>query len=186
MQAVVCNRGSVSARPPPPCGEGRGGGRMAFGIETRNAMAREKVSFARHLRRVKTIPERKLWRELRALNEIGCHFRQQVPIGPFIVDFAELSARIVIEVDGDGHAGAETYDAERTRWLVGQGFHVVRFDNRAVIDNLAGVVTEIRQLITERVFPLVDIGSGTPKTNDATTPTPALPTRGRVKKSRPI
>ena len=149
-------------------------------------MATEKVGFARTLRRTKTVSERRLWRELRSLNSIGCHFRQQVPIGRFVADFAELSARLVIEVDGDGHALTESYDAARTRWLGTQGFRVLRFDNRAVMDNLPGVVAKIRQALAARIFPLADLEGGLPISIGAATPTPALPTRGRVKKSRSI
>jgi very-short-patch-repair endonuclease len=49
--------------------------------------------YARYLRKNKTSAERRLWRELRPLEQVGFKFRQQVPIDRFIVDFACLSQR---------------------------------------------------------------------------------------------
>ena len=46
---------------------------------------------ARELRANQTNAERKLWRSLRLLKAGGFHFRRQVPIDSFIVDFACLS-----------------------------------------------------------------------------------------------
>ena len=59
---------------------------------------------ARHLRRNQTTAEAKLWRVLRnrALN--GWKFRRQYPIDRFIVDFACVEARLVVEVDGATHS----------------------------------------------------------------------------------
>ena len=63
-------------------------------------MANEK---ARALRKRLTPQEVKLWVKLRELKTFGFHFRRQVPIGPYIVDFATLSARVVVEIDGGQH-----------------------------------------------------------------------------------
>jgi very-short-patch-repair endonuclease len=119
----------------------------------------DKTAFARHLRRTKTIPERKLWRELRRLNEFGFHFRQQFPIGNYFADFAELSSRLIVEIDGDDHAMPHVLerDVERSRWLESQGFRVLRFGNRDVLQNLPGVLAAIRLALTERVFPVSTI-----------------------------
>jgi very-short-patch-repair endonuclease len=42
-----------------------------------------------------------LWSRLR--RHPSLKFRRQHPIGPYIADFACLSARLVIEADGDTH-----------------------------------------------------------------------------------
>ena len=55
---------------------------------------------ARHLRKNETIAEKQLWKELRELKRQGYHFRRQAPIDSFIVDFACLSHRLIVEVDG--------------------------------------------------------------------------------------
>lgn len=100
---------------------------------------------ARRLRREKTEAERKLWRELRELNRQGFHFRQQAPIGPYIADFADHTARIVIELDG-GHHGERGHvrkDASLSRWLASNGYRVLRFWNGDVLSNLEGVMSAI-------------------------------------------
>jgi very-short-patch-repair endonuclease len=106
------------------------------------AMANER---ARHLRRNRTSAERRLWRELRQLKQVGCKFRQQVPIDHFIVDFACLSKRLIVEVDGGTHStDAEVArDARRKRYLTDQGFRVMRVWNSDVRENIDGVMDTI-------------------------------------------
>ncbi len=91
--------------------------------------------------------EHRLWSVLRN-RRIGAKFRRQVPIGPFIVDFAAINERIVIEVDGGQHAESER-DQVRDRELESQGFRVLRFWNTDVLVNLEGVVTVIRGALRE-------------------------------------
>ncbi len=87
---------------------------------------------ARRLRRDATPQERRLWGILALLNRRKlAHFRRQAAIGPCIVDFADLSRRLVIEVDGGQHSGSAK-DADRDRWLAAQGFRVLRFWNSDV------------------------------------------------------
>jgi very-short-patch-repair endonuclease len=77
---------------------------------------------------------------------VGPKFRRQVPIGPFIVDFAAIDERVVIEVDGGQHAESAR-DQGRDRYLEAQGFRVLRFWNTEVLTNLEGVVTAIRRAV---------------------------------------
>ena len=58
---------------------------------------------ARILRKTMTDAERALWRILRQRQVEGKRFRRQVPIDCYIVDFACLEARLIIEVDGGQH-----------------------------------------------------------------------------------
>jgi very-short-patch-repair endonuclease len=100
---------------------------------------------ARQLRRNQTSAERRLWRELRQLKQIGCKFRQQVPIDHFIVDFACLSRRLIVEVDGGTHSTDREVarDARRERYLKAQGFQVLRVWNSDVRENISGVMDTI-------------------------------------------
>jgi very-short-patch-repair endonuclease len=50
----------------------------------------------------------------------------------------------VIEIDGGSHVGKEEYDRKRTVFLEEQGFHVIRFTNKMVYDQLDAVIEEIR------------------------------------------
>jgi very-short-patch-repair endonuclease len=97
-------------------------------------------SIARTLRRNLTDAEQRLWSRLRHRQIDGCRFRRQVPLGPHVVDFACLAARLVIEVDGGQHAWRIEKDAARTSWLQANGFHVLRFWNNEVLGNLDGVL----------------------------------------------
>ena len=87
------------------------------------------------MRAAVTVPERKLWRALRQrLPTEGTHFRRQVPIGPYIVDFCCQQAKLIVELDGNQHGTdeAQAYDALRTAILKSQGFRVLRFANHDV------------------------------------------------------
>lgn len=100
---------------------------------------------ARRLRREKTQAERTLWRELRNLNRQGFQFRQQAPIGPFIADFADHTAKIVVEGDGGRHGQAEGVkpDQARTRWLEANGYRVLRLWNNHVLTSTLSVMDTI-------------------------------------------
>ncbi len=97
---------------------------------------------ARKLRKNATAAERKFWHRLRALKVLGQKFRRQVPIDLFIVDFACLPHRLIIEVDGATHStdGEIASDLRRQRYLESQGFMVLRFSNNDVVSNVDGVM----------------------------------------------
>lgn len=98
---------------------------------------------ARSLRRTMTPPEAKLWSRLRNGQLGRFKFRRQHEIGNFIVDFCCAETTLVIELDGDSHTAQEEYDEMRTRKLNEQGYQVIRFTNRDVLQNLDGVLTKI-------------------------------------------
>jgi very-short-patch-repair endonuclease len=94
---------------------------------------------ARRLRKQMTDAERALWYLLRRRQIEGHRFRKQVPIGKYIVDFACLEARLLIEIDGSQHADSLA-DRERDCWLQSQNFRVLRFWNNDVLQNPEGVI----------------------------------------------
>ena len=100
---------------------------------------------ARELRRSRTLAERRLWWKLRDLKHAGFKFRQQVPIDHFIVDFACLSNRLIVEVDGGTHGTNEEIarDRRREQYLRDQGFRIVRVWNSEVRENIDGVMDTI-------------------------------------------
>jgi very-short-patch-repair endonuclease len=73
----------------------------------------------------------------------GWKFARQVPIGPFIVDFAARRERLAIELDGDSHATQADYDERRTAFLESKGWKVVRFANTDIVRNPEGVALTI-------------------------------------------
>jgi very-short-patch-repair endonuclease len=70
-----------------------------------------------------------------------------VPLGDYVVDFACLEARLVVEVDGGQHGEQGKRDAARTAWLEAQGFRVLRFWNNEVLGNTDGVIETIRRAL---------------------------------------
>jgi len=103
---------------------------------TRNAQA---------LRNTATAAERKLWTHLSRCQVAGTKFSRQIPIGPFICDFVSRSARLVIEVDGGQHDENEGRDRQRTAYIEGMGFTLIRFWNNEVLENIEGVVSRIER-----------------------------------------
>ena len=94
-------------------------------------------------------PERRLWWYLRA--QINAKFRRQVPLGPYIVDFANFPSRLIVEVDGIQHGEQLDYDERRDRYLRRLGFRTIRFSTlevmneiEVVLDNIAGHVDRAR------------------------------------------
>lgn len=115
---------------------------------------RTRRNLARLLRRNATDAERKLWRQLRARLPLeGTYFRRQVPIDPFIADFACFRHRLVIELDGDHHGvgAAPDRDAERTRTLERHGFRVLRFWSHQVLTAGDAVLETIQAALQARV-----------------------------------
>ena len=100
---------------------------------------------ARRLRKSMTPQEVRLWVHLRALKAQGFHFRRQVPRAGYIVDFACLKSKLIIEIDGAQHAfdANAQRDAERDRHLTAAGFKILRFWNSDVNDDLESVVETI-------------------------------------------
>ena len=82
---------------------------------------------ARELRTNMTEAERALWKHLLLRQLDGFNFRRQQPIDQYIVDFACLEARVLVEVDGGHHAETVSQDAARDTLLESQGFRVLRF-----------------------------------------------------------
>jgi very-short-patch-repair endonuclease len=75
----------------------------------------------------------------------GYHFRRQAPIASYIVDFACLSQKVIIEVDGVQHEEpkARAADAARDADLAWRSFNVLRFRNSDVSESLEGVMLEV-------------------------------------------
>jgi very-short-patch-repair endonuclease len=106
------------------------------------------------MRATPTNAERKLWWHLRhRLKLPNSHFRRQVRLGSYIVDFVNHAAGIVIEVDGSQHATRSAADAVRTKFLGEEGYRVLRFWNNDVLANIDGVLEVIHSAITSTPTP---------------------------------
>jgi len=98
---------------------------------------------ARRLRHAATDAENLLWSKFRARQFTGVKFRRQHPVGPYIVDFAVIGARVIVEIDGGQHASRVEPDARRTGFLESRGYRVLRFWNHEVFENIEGVLAAI-------------------------------------------
>src|SRR4051794_40361054 len=86
-----------------------------------------------------TREERKMW-EL--LSRYRPKFTRQLPIGPYIADFACRQATLAIEIDGGQHSES-IRDKARDQWLTEQGWTVFRVWNGDVRENPAGAAEAI-------------------------------------------
>jgi very-short-patch-repair endonuclease len=100
---------------------------------------------ARALRASQTSAESKLWQAPRNRKLAHWKFRRQHPIDRYVVDFASLDGRLIVEVDGVTHSETEEIERDRgrTQVLEACGFLVVRVSNTDVYENLEGVVEMI-------------------------------------------
>jgi very-short-patch-repair endonuclease len=129
---------------PPLQGEGHAEGEGGAVMPTNKSADIARIR-ARHLRRTTTDAEKKLWQQLRRFEINGSHFRRQVPIGPYIADFACMAARLIVEVDGSQHAEdrKQRHDEARTRWLAKEGYRVLRVWNNDIMRNMSGVMETV-------------------------------------------
>lgn len=98
---------------------------------------------ARTLRKNMTEAEKLLWSHLRAQQIDNAKFVRQFPIGNAVADFACRGAKLVIELDGGQHADCAA-DERRTAMINAYGYHVIRFWNNDVLNNIEGVIETIK------------------------------------------
>ncbi|GAC1504874.1 MAG: DUF559 domain-containing protein [Candidatus Dormibacteraceae bacterium] len=105
---------------------------------------------ARDLRRNANDAEQRLWSYLRGGQLGGFKFRRQHALGHYIGDFVCLSARLVVEVDGEthGHDEREGLDAIRTETLERAGYLVIRCWNEEVFNNMDGILETISNYLS--------------------------------------
>jgi very-short-patch-repair endonuclease len=103
------------------------------------------TTHAREMRKNLTPPEARLWQALRRRGLEGLKFRRQHTIGPFILDFYCVSARLTVEVDGALHSLGDNpkRDDSRDSWLERHGITVLRIPAQHVLGRLDAVLTEI-------------------------------------------
>ena len=107
------------------------------------------VKLARKLRREMTLPEVKLWTELRK-RPGGYKFRRQHPAGQFVLDFYCAAIRLAVEVDGQAHDARVATDKQRSDWLRTQGIATTRIPARTILEDIEAVVTRLVQICDHR------------------------------------
>ena len=103
------------------------------------------------LRRRSTPAEQKLWQMLRGRQVMQAKFRRQHPIGPFVVDFLCLEARLAIEADGAPHFPRPPRDRRRDAWLAAARLLVLHLPNHQILRHPDRVLDLIRRLLSARL-----------------------------------
>jgi len=146
----------------------------------------EHKHFRKELRNEGTASEAVLWNELKGKKLCGRKFRRQDGFGPFVVDFYCPDEKLVIEIDGGIHdePGSDEHDRLRDEWLERRGLRVLRFDNKAILDDLEGVLDEIERHFTPAGQASVEARKSRPRSKTRahkpshTTPNPSYSSRG--------
>ncbi|MFT4848614.1 MAG: restriction endonuclease S subunit/very-short-patch-repair endonuclease [Sediminicola sp.] len=103
-------------------------------------------TFRKELRNNLTPAEASLWKMLKGKQLDHRKFRRQHSVANYILDFYCPEEKLAIELDGDGHYEERQmeYDHERDLFLNHFGIKVLRFENKWVWQNTAGVLQAIR------------------------------------------
>ena len=92
-----------------------------------------------------------LWEKLKGKQVLNLRFRRQHPINVYIADFYCHKAKLAIELDGKIHLKSKENDKERTKIIEDFGIKVIRFTNEDVKMNIKNVVSEIEEILIERL-----------------------------------
>ena len=98
-----------------------------------------------------------VWARLRRRQLLGFKFRRQASIGPYIADFACLSERLIVEVDGPTHDFTQMHDKSRTAWFRRHGYREFRVPADEVLRDLDAVLDGLALML----LPLPRLSGGT-------------------------
>jgi len=78
---------------------------------------------------------------------MGVKFKRQRSIDNFIVDFMSQEIGLIIEIDGSSHDNKGQYDRYRQDKLSSLGYHIIRFSEGEVLNQLNEVADQIEHAI---------------------------------------
>ncbi len=104
--------------------------------------------FQKERKKHTTQAEAILWDQLKT-KKLEVKFRRQHIIDEFIVDFACISKKLIIEIDGSYHEAPKQKEADalRTQILNEFGYQVIRFKNEEVIGAIDFVIKKIESVL---------------------------------------
>jgi len=102
---------------------------------------------SRGLRQSSGLAEDRIWARLRGGAVHGWKVRRQHPVGRYVVDFACVPLRLVIEIDGGVHERDEVAltDHYRQQAIEALGWTVVRFTNAEALTDPSRIDDAIRE-----------------------------------------
>ena len=120
-------------------------GQMTYASPDRYGLLKE---YARENRNNMTLGEKALWSSLRH-KFLGHRFYRQYIIADYIVDFLCHEGGVIIEVDGGYHSEPRQAEDDelRAQRLEQLGFHVLRFSNEEILENIEDVEDRILEFI---------------------------------------
>jgi very-short-patch-repair endonuclease len=92
-----------------------------------------------------------LWLELKRRKLGGHKFTRQLPIGPYVADFACREKWLVVEIDGSQHAD-NAYDCKRDEFMRSQGYSILRFWSHDVLKHRISVSETILAALDGRLM----------------------------------
>jgi very-short-patch-repair endonuclease len=100
-----------------------------------------------------TEPELWLWLRLKSRSDEGLVFRNQHPIGPYILDFYCARAKLCIEVDGADHTRDDRIarDAVRDAVLADMGIYTYRITGGDVLEDPDEAANGVVLVALERI-----------------------------------
>ena len=125
-----------------------------------------RIAQAKRLRRTMTKPEIWLWAGLKSQHKSGLVFRRQHTVGPYILDFYSVKARLAVEVDGEVHARDQNIlrDQIRDAWLADHGIGVHRVVAPDLLmtpdETIAGIIAATTARLIELGIPLPSASQG--------------------------
>jgi very-short-patch-repair endonuclease len=107
------------------------------------------IYFARQMRKAPTDAEKKLWSLLRRRQIADLHFRKQVPVAGFIIDFCCLPMKLGVKADGGQHYDQEKadYDRRRSKVLAAMGITILRFSDYEILKHPVAVQEAIYRAV---------------------------------------
>jgi very-short-patch-repair endonuclease len=96
---------------------------------------------ARDLRQDMVSVEHQLWSILRNRQLGGHKFRRKAPLGPFIVDFLCLEARLIIAIDRGPDPAC---DPGREAWLQAQFYTILHLSDHDIRHDLSGCLAQLK------------------------------------------
>jgi very-short-patch-repair endonuclease len=118
---------------------------MSFSNDFYNKNLKE---FSRELRsNTVSRAEKYIWKSLLSRKQMGVKFKRQRPLNNFIVDFMSQEIGLVIEIDGNSHVSKGNYDRFRQNKIESFGYHILRFSEGEVLNQLDDVATQIEHAI---------------------------------------
>ena len=87
--------------------------------------------------------EKFLWKKKLSRKQLGVGFKRQRPIGNYIVDFFSAEVGMIVEIDGSSHLSTSEYDRIRQDWLEDQGYKVLRFSEKQVLNDFEFVEVQL-------------------------------------------